>query len=100
MNKVLDNGLVILLLLASVAYAFASLGPKALRRRVLATLARFAARIPAGLHLEGLARRLEQAATVKSAGACGGCGTCGDDGAQKQSSTEVSVPLTKIGRRR
>jgi hypothetical protein len=100
MNKVLDDGLVILLLIASVAYAFSSLGPKGLRRRLWSSMARLAARAPAGLHLAGLARRLDQAAASKSAGACGGCDTFGDTGEEKDASTEVRVPLTKIGRRR
>ncbi len=100
MNKVLDDGVVILLLLGSTAYAFSALGPKALRRRLWSSLARAAARAPAGWHLAGLARRLDQAAADKTAGACGGCGTCGDDGVQKESGAEVRVPLAKIGRRR
>jgi hypothetical protein len=100
MNRLLDEGLVILLLLASVAYAFSALGPKGLRRRLWSSLARAAARAPAALHLAGLARRLDQAASNKSAGACGGCDTCGDAGEQTNAADEVRVPLAKIGRRR
>jgi len=111
MNKVLDDGLVILLLLASVAYALSSLGPKGLRRRLWSALARAAARAPAGWHMAGLARRLDQAAADKSASACGGCDNCGDGGEnseggdseggeQTNTTSEIRVPLAKIGRRR
>lgn len=100
MNRALDDGVVILLLLGSVAYAFSALGPRALRRRVRSSLARAAARAPALLHLAGLARRLDQAASKESAGDCGGCGSCADAGEQKNTAAEVRVPIAKIGKRR
>ena len=110
MNKILDNGLVALLLIASVGYALASLGPKAQLRRLWMALARLAASAPPRLHLGGIARRLEGAA-AKSAGGCGGCENCEPEpasGAKSSSAerraadgrgSEVRVPLEKIGRR-
>jgi hypothetical protein len=110
MNKVLDNGLVALVLIASVGYALASLGPKAQLRRLWTVLARLAASAPPRLHLGGIARRLESAA-AKSAGGCGGCGNCEPEpasGAKSPSAerraadgrgSEVRVPLEKIGKR-
>jgi hypothetical protein len=101
MNRILDNFLVGLALLASAGYAFSRLGPKSLRTRMWAALAHAAARAPASLKLGGLARRLEAAAAAKSAGACGGCDNCGSpapiDG--KAPESEVRVPLSEIGRR-
>ena len=110
MNKVLDNGLVALLLIASVGYALASLGPKAQLRRLWTALAHLAASAPPRLHLGGVARRLEGAAT-KSAGGCGGCDNCGPEPASGAKSSgagrtaaergrsEVRVPLKNIGKR-
>ena len=101
MNGLLDHFLVGLALLASAGYAFSRLGPKGLRTRMWAALARAAARAPASLKLGGLARRLEAAAAAKSTGACGGCDSCGSvastDG--KATESEVRVPLSEIGRR-
>jgi hypothetical protein len=109
MNKVLDNGLVALVLIASVGYAFASLGPKAQLRRLWTALGRLAASAPPRLHLGGIARRLEAAAT-RNAG-CGGCANCGPEpasGAKSSSAghtaadgrrSEVRVPLEDIGKR-
>lgn len=98
MNRILDNSLVILALLASSAYALASLGPKSLRARMWGTLARGAARAPSFLRLDGVARRLDAAAG--KAGGCGGCGGCASDqpGAGP-ASPEARVPVDKIGRR-
>jgi hypothetical protein len=110
MNKVLDNGLVALVLLASAGYALASLGPKAQIRRLWAVLARLAARAPARLHLGAIAHRLERAA-AKGGGGCAGCENCNSEpvsGAKSPSverrtadslGSEVRVPLEKIGRR-
>jgi hypothetical protein len=108
MNKLLDNGLVALALIASVGYALSSLGPKALRRRLWTALARLAAGAPAGMQLGGIARRLEEAA-AKSSGACGGCGSCGSETSDSSAANgeaasgrarEVRVPLESIGKRR
>jgi hypothetical protein len=110
MNKVLDNGLVALVLIASVSYALASLGPKAQLRRLWRALARLAASAPPRLHLGGFARRLEGAA-AKGGGGCGGCENCAPEPASRAKSSsaerraadsrgsEVRVPLEKIGRR-
>ena len=99
MNRVVDNSLVVLALLASGAYALSSLGPKSLRRRMWGTLARAVARAPSFLRLDGLARRLD-AAAGKAVGGCGGCGSCASDEAAADSpSPEVRVPVAKIGQR-
>jgi hypothetical protein len=109
-NKVLDNGLVALVLVASVGYALVSLGPKAQLRRLWTALARLASSAPPRLHLGGIARRLEGAA-AKSAGGCGGCENCEPEpasGAKSSSAerrsadsraSEILVPLEKIGKR-
>jgi hypothetical protein len=101
MNRVLDNGLVALVLLASVGYALSSLGPKTLRRRLWSALAHLASNAPASLRLQGMAQRL-QAAADKTGGSCGGCGSCEPESsdADKKSASEVRVPLTRIGKRR
>jgi hypothetical protein len=100
MNRVLDDSLVALALLASAGYALSSLGPKRLRMRVWGTLARLAARAPATLSLGRIARRLE-AAAGRTAGACGGCGSCDSEASDtgKQPASEVRVPVAKIGKR-
>jgi hypothetical protein len=101
MNRILDNFLVGLALLASAGYAFSRLGPKSLRTRVWSALAQAAARAPASLRLGGLARRLDAAAAAKSAGACGGCDSCGSSTSStgQAPEPEVRVPLSEIGRR-
>ncbi len=110
MNKVLDDALVACVLIASVGYALASLGPKAQLRRLWKALARLAGSAPPRLHLGAIARRLEGAA-AKSAGGCGGCESCDPEpasggnssGAERRAAdgrgSEVRVPLEKIGRR-
>jgi hypothetical protein len=81
MNAVLDNILVGALLLASLGYAVYRLGPRALKKRILAALGR-------------------SASAAKSQGACGGCDNCGTDPAAPQSSSgEIKIPVGKIGRR-
>lgn len=107
----LDDGLVALLLIASVGYALASLGPKTRLRHLWTALARLAASAPPRLHLGGIARRLE-AAAASGAGGCAGCGNCEPGPASSADSTsaergaagssrgaEVRVPLEKIGKR-
>jgi hypothetical protein len=110
MNKMLDSGLVALLLIASVGYALAALGPKSQLRRLWTVLARLAASAPPQLHLDAIARRL-QGTAAKSAGGCGGCENCEpkpaagakSSGAERQAAgsreSEVRVPLENIGRR-
>jgi len=98
-NRILDNSVVGLALLASIGYALSSLGPKGLRMRLFSALARFAARAPEFLHLGPVARRLEGAA-VKTSGSCGGCGSCDAASAPDQpADSEVRVPLARVGRR-
>jgi hypothetical protein len=103
MNSILDNSLVGLALLVSAGYAVSSLGPRSLRQRLLAALSRLLARAPVFLGLGRMVRWLAAASAGKAQGACGGCDNCGSEQApaQKQDSraAEVSVPVTKIGRR-
>jgi hypothetical protein len=81
MNAIFDNLLVGALLLASLGYAIYKLGPRALRKRILAAL------------------RLSTSAG-KSESACGGCDNCGSDtAATPSSSAEIKIPVAKIGRR-
>ncbi len=106
MNTILDNFLVGVALLASAAYALASLGPRSLRRRLLAGLSRVMGRAPAILGLRRMAQRFAAASVGKAKGACGGCDGCGDEPAAAQKSPaqnlrpdEVKVPLAQVGRR-
>ena len=101
MNTVIDNSLVGLALLMSGGYALLSLGPKSLRRRLLAALSRAAARAPAILGLRRTSQWLAVASKGKAQGACGGCDSCGSEQApaQKSPAAEVRVPVPKIGRR-
>jgi hypothetical protein len=101
MNSVIDNSLVGLALLVSAGYALLSLGPRSLRRRLLAALSRAAARAPAFLGLRRTAQRLAVASAGKTHGACGGCDDCGAEKApaKKSAATEITVPMGKIGRR-
>jgi hypothetical protein len=106
MNGILDGSLVCLALLLSVGYALLSLGPRSLRRKLLAAFAYAAARVPAVLGLRAAAQRLSMAANGKSHGACGGCDDCGTGAAEAANSptkdspaAEVRVPVAKIGRR-
>jgi hypothetical protein len=81
MNAVLDNILVGVLLLASVGYAVYKLGPRALKKRILAALGR-------------------SVSAAKADGACGGCDNCGGESAAPPSSaSEIKIPVSKIGRR-
>jgi hypothetical protein len=102
MNAVLDNFLVGVLLLASVAYAVYKLGPRTLKRRILQTVSRAMAAAPAFLRLRRAAQKLDAASAAGTAqGACGGCDNCGtESSSQPQSSSgEIKVPVAKIGRR-
>jgi hypothetical protein len=100
-NKVIDNSLVGLALLASAVYAVSALGPKGLRKRMWGALAHLVAIAPRFMRLGRIARRLDEAAAGKTAGACGGCGSCGSEqpDTDKQPASEVRVPVAKIARR-
>jgi len=99
MNAFLDDFIVGAVLLASVGYAVAKLGPKAWKKRILEEMSRVLEAAPVSLRLSGLAQRLE-AASGKTQGACGGCDNCGTESASApQSSGEIIVPVSKIGRR-
>ena len=100
MNSILDETLVGLALVLSAGYAVSSLGPRSLRRRLLGALSRLTARAPAFLGLRRTARWFANASDGKAGGACGGCDSCGSEQtAQKPPGADVSVPVTKIGRR-
>ena len=106
MSSILDDSLVGLVLLVSAGYAVSSLGPRSLRRSVLAALSRVTARAPALLGLRRTAEWLAVASAGKAHGACGGCDSCGSEQApvkkspaQKSPDAEITVPVGKIGRR-
>jgi hypothetical protein len=106
MRSVLDQSLVGLLLILSVAYAMFSLGPGKLRRRLLQALAAALAALPGLPWVHALARRLNAAAAGGAKGSCGGCESCAP-AAQPGAATdaagdpknEISIPVAKIGRR-
>jgi len=97
MNAVLDNVLVAAVLLVSLGYAFVKLGTRTMRQRIFWRLSVIFAAAPSFLRLEGVAQRLA-AASGKTQAACGGCDNCGTESAP-QSSSEINVPIGKIGRR-
>jgi len=99
MNAVLDDVLVAAVLLASLGYALVKLGPRTLRKRILAHLSLILAAAPSFLKLAGVAQRLA-AASGKAQAACGGCDSCGTESSSApQSPSEINVPIAKIGRR-
>ena len=102
MSRILDHVLVGLVLIVSAAYVASALGPRSLRRRVLAASSRVMARAPASLGLRRMAEWLAARSAGQAQGACGGCDSCGPEQppAQKSPDSEVSVPLSNIGRRR
>jgi hypothetical protein len=101
MSGIIDNLLVGLVLLISLGYAAASLGPRSFRKRMLQTLSRWMGRAPAFLGLKSAAQRLGAASVTKAQGACGGCDDCGSEAApdSKASPSEINVPVGKISRR-
>ena len=105
MKNVLDNSLVGLALLTSAGYAVMKLGPRGLRRGVLAGLSILFAHAPAVFGLRRISERLGAASAGKPQGACGGCDTCGSEQSPAQSIAQNSVPgevsvlVAKIGRR-
>jgi hypothetical protein len=100
MLGILDNLLVGIVLLVSVGYVAMALGPKSLRRTILVAAGRAIARAPAAFGLRRVAERLAIAATGKAPGACGGCDSCGSEPpAAQPPQPEVTIPVTKIGRR-
>src|SRR5258706_13582434 len=91
MNGVIDGSLVALALLASGGYVLLSLGPRSLRRRLLAALSQAAARAPAFLGLRRMAQRLAASARKAPRG-CGGCGDFRAGHAAGQTPAGVAVP--------
>ncbi len=99
MNAFLDDFIVGAALLASIGYAIYKLGPKNVRKRILEAASQALKSAPASLGFTCLADRLE-IASGKNQGACGGCDNCGTESTSApQSSGEISVPVSKIGRR-
>ena len=109
MHSVLDNVLVGAVLLASVVYATYSLGPKALRRRLVQGSVAILRKLPSALHLQSAAQHLE-ASSLKTGGSCGGCNSCesakpapGTEATAatvgSAASTEIRVPVAAIRRR-
>jgi len=99
MHRFVDNLSVGLALLASLIYAIVSLGPLALRQRLLAGTAAVLGHLPRFFGVRNLAERLRMAAG-ESPGACGGCDSCGAKPVPTdKASQDVAVPLSKIGRR-
>jgi hypothetical protein len=102
MHGILDDVLVGAVFLASIVYAAYSLGPRTLRQRAMHRAAAMLHRLPTLLHAQGMALRLETAAS-KGKGACGGCDSCGEHSsttpAGSAGAAEINIPLSKIGRR-
>ena len=100
MNSVLDSALVGLALLVSAVYALLTLGPKSLRRSLLAGAARLTARAPEFLGSRRASQWLATAAAGKPTGSCGGCDDCGPkEAAGSDRESEIKVPVTQIKRR-
>ena len=101
MSGVLDGLLVGLALLASAAYAAASLGPRSWRKRGAASLSRAAARLPERYGLRRGALRLVRSAAGEVKAACGGCDGCEPQapGAPPAGGGETRIPLARVGRR-
>lgn len=101
MNGILDISLVGLVLLVSLAYAAAALGPRAWRRRAADALASLASRLPDAYGVRRAAGRVAKASAAKIPGACGGCDDCGSQSpdSAETGGGEVHVPLDKIAKR-
>jgi hypothetical protein len=101
MNHWLDQGLVGLLLAASVGYALMKLGPRNWRLSILSVLSRVTAGAPKRFGLTPWAERLAAAAATKPQGACGGCDNCGSavSSTTQSAPAEIKIPVGKIGRR-
>ena len=101
MSHWLDHALVGLLLLLSASYAAMSLGPRALRMRILALLSHVAAGAPQILRLSRAAQKLGAASAAKPKAACAGCDECGAGAADTAQTTpsEIKISVGKIGRR-
>src|SRR5258707_2207396 len=90
MTSVIDNSMVGLALLGSAGYALLSLGPRSVRRRLLAALSR----ATVSLGLRRTAQRLAAASAGKAHSACGGCDSCGSEQSPK---TEGPSPIQEPG---
>jgi len=92
MSGWLDHMLVGIALFFGFGYAMYSLGPKSWRARWLGGTAAVLRRLPGAASR----RAAEQLAVRagKTGGACGGCADCGS------ATSEVRIPLAKIGKRR
>jgi hypothetical protein len=116
MNSFIDDILVGAVLLTSAGYAVMALGPRSVRRQILAVTGGLLARAPKQLGLGRVAERLEAASVLKAKGACGGCDSCGTEQtaahpiATSQTAasqtlppqsgvSEIRIPVGKVGRR-
>jgi hypothetical protein len=114
MSHVIDIGLVVILIGASVGYAVFALGPKSFRRLIADRLIGVAARSERVPGLRWFTRRLSAGAAAKlAAGSCGGCDNCGSEAGAKSpttvagagagagggAATEVRIPVAQIRRR-
>ena len=101
MNTLLDNSLVGGAILLSAIYAVAKLGPRDLRKRMLAALSRALAAAPPFPGLRRVQQNLANAAAGKAQGACGGCDNCGTESSSEPqpSSGEIRIPVANIGRK-
>jgi hypothetical protein len=112
MSHVIDIGLVVILIGASVGYAVFALGPKSFRKLIVDRLIGVAARSERVPGLRWFTRRLSAGAAAKlAAGSCGGCDNCGSEAGAKSpttvagagagggAATEVRIPVAQIRRR-
>jgi hypothetical protein len=100
MNGWLDDILVGLALGLGFGYAAYSLGPKSWRARWFSGAVAVLRRVP-GAASRRAAEQLA-ARAGKTGGGCGGCGDCGSTSIKSEASgtSEVHIPLAKIGKRR
>jgi hypothetical protein len=86
-------------LTVSVVYAAFSLGPRALRRRVMLGVASLLRKLPGAMHWQRGVLRMETAAQ-KAGDSCGGCGSCASTPpAASSAAPEVRIPVSSIRKR-
>jgi len=100
MSGWLDDMLVGIALFLGFGYATYSLGPKSWRARWFSGAQAVLRRLP-GAPARRVAEQLA-ARAGKPGGACGGCDNCGSatPEAGRADTSEVRIPLAKIGKRR
>jgi hypothetical protein len=100
MSGWLDDMLVGIALCLGFGYATYSLGPKSWRARWFGGTAAVLRRLP-GAALRRAAEHVAARAGT-TGGACGGCADCGSTSprTERSGTSEVRIPLAKIGKRR